>query len=278
MKTLDSFSQKKFQGLSPASQLKALDKLTSSLDQALAAGDPAAELSAHIRQCVSWMARPCQDSAFRLAKELAAASTPQESGQAVQRFQASLGKTFKDTQLPARQQDGPRFADQLSLERAGQVVLILDNLRSAYNVGSIFRSAECLGLKELWLCGITATPDNPALAKTARGTAQRVDWRHFDETREALAQARSQGYTLCALETSPLATSVFTEKYSLPLALVLGNESLGLAEDVLRFCDRIVCLPVQGWKNSLNVAVACAICAYQIVFGLPLSNQGGKDA
>lgn len=256
MKTLDSFSQKKFQGLSPAGQLKALDKLTSSLDEALAAGETADELSAHIRQCVSWMAEPVPDNAFKLSKELAAASNPHESGQAVQRFQASLGKTFKDTQLPPRQQDGPRFADQDSLARAGQVVLILDNLRSAFNVGSIFRSAECLGLKELWLCGITATPDNPALAKTARGTADRVAWRHFKDTREALVEARNQGRALYALETGPQATSVFAAGFILPLALVLGNESLGLADGVLRLCDRIVCLPVQGWKNSLNVAVA----------------------
>ncbi len=267
MKTLGSYSQKKFQGLAPAAQIKALDKLTSSLDHALASGNPGSELIAQIRECAGWMAEPVPDNVTRLSEELSRTVSPRTTEQAIVRFQSSLGQSFKDTQLPLKRQEGPRCADLNSLERAGQVILILDNLRSAFNVGSIFRSAECLGLSEIWLCGVTAAPPNPALLKTARGTTSRVDWRYFDETVEAVREAQTRRYRVYALETAPQAASAFAENFQLPLALILGNESMGVSDEILALCDRIICLPVQGWKNSLNVAVACAVCAYQIVFG-----------
>ncbi len=271
MKLRGSYSKKKFEGLSPDAQITALDKLTSSLDDVLAAEGTFFELSEHIIECVSWMTEPIPVYAVGLSEELTQAFTNREAEQAVARFQSALGKSFKDTQLHLRRQDGPRFTDATSLTRARQVILILDNLRSAFNVGSIFRSAECLGLKEVWLCGVCATPDNPALIKTSRETADRVDWRHFPETSEAVQEARTKGYMIFALETAPQASSAFTMNYQLPLALVLGNESLGISAEVLELCDEIVSLPVQGWKNSLNVAVACAVCTYQIVFGRPSS-------
>lgn len=269
MKTRGSFSPGKFQSLPPAAQIKALDKLAASLERILSAGEPASELTAHLGECVAWMAEPIPDNVLRLSQDLATAATPRAALLAIARFKSSLGQSFKDTQFPLKQTDGPRFAGLKSLERAGHVILILDNLRSAFNVGSIFRSAECLGLGAIWLCGVTATPSDPALVKTARGTAARVDWRQFEETPEAVREAKAKGYQVYALETSPQAGSVFTEDFQLPLALVLGNESLGISDEVLALCDRTICLPVQGWKNSLNVAVACAACAYQIVFGTP---------
>ncbi len=269
MITRGAYSQHKFQSLSPGAQLKALNKLLAALDGELCAGRPVSELSLRVRECVGWMTPPLPNPAVRLDADLAAAASPHQVLEAIVRFQSSLGLNMRDSQLPPGRQDGPRFADQATLGRARQVVLILDNLRSAFNVGSLFRSAECLGLAEIWLCGVSATPDNPALAKTARNTADRVAWRWFDRTLEAVGEARSRGFSLCALETAPEAVSVFSAAWQLPLALVLGNESLGIAPEILENCDQIVSLPVQGWKNSLNVAVAGAICAYQIVFGGP---------
>jgi len=114
---------------------------------------------------------------------------------------------------------------------------------------------------------VTATPANPALARTAMGTADRVPWRHFPSTLEAVQAAKAQGYELYALETTADATSVFEAEYRFPLALVVGNESLGISQEVLELCGQHVSLAVQGWKNSLNVAVAFGICAYQAVFG-----------
>jgi len=269
MKTRGSFSQRKFQSLSPSAQVKALDKLASVLEKTLADGEPASELTSHVLECVSWMAEPVPENVLRLSQDLASAATTREAQLAITRFKSSLGQSFKDNQIPLKREDGPRFADLNTLERAGKVILILDNLRSAFNVGSIFRSTECLGLGRIWLCGVTATPNDYALRKTARGTASRIDWSHFEETAEAVKQARAEGYRVYALETSAQAESVFAEDFKLPLALVLGNESLGISDEILSLCDRTVCLPVQGWKNSLNVAVACAVCAYQVVFGCP---------
>lgn len=266
MKTLGAFSQKKFQGLDPQAQIKALDKLLSSLDEALSAGKPLNELIRNIQECLTWVAEPLPDNLVKLSANLAKASSPREAELAIASFKASLGQSFKDSHLTLREQDGPRFVNPQTLERAQQVILILDNLRSAFNIGAIFRSAECLGLQAIWLCGVCATPENPALVKTARGTTDKVAWRHFSETSQAVLAAKTLGYTVYALETAPQAGSVFTARYSLPLALVLGGESLGIGE-ALALCDEVVALPVQGWKNSLNVAVACAVCAYQIVFG-----------
>ncbi len=274
MKTLGRFSKKKFQGLSPVNQIKALNKLASALEEAWGHTDTVTDLTGRLLECVAWMPEPVPENVLRLSRDLAAASTSRAGELAIARFQSSLGINFKDSQLKPKNQDGPRFADLASLERAGGVILILADLRSAFNVGSIFRSAECLGLGEIWLCGVTATPDEPALLKTARGTASRVAWRHFETSEEAAREAKSRGFRLYALETAPQAGSAFGADYQLPLALVLGNESLGISEEVLRLCDEVVCLPVQGWKNSLNVAVACAVCAYQIVFGSPQTEMG----
>ena len=273
MKTRGSFSQKKFQSLTPEAQTKALDKLLSCLDEALATGQETDGLRAQIIAGVSWMGALVPDHAFRLAEDLAAATSIPTTEQAIARFKATLGKSFKDTQLHLRQKDGPRFANPESLARAAQVILILDNLRSAFNVGSIFRSAECLGIKAVWLCGVCPTPHNAALANTARGTQQRVAWSYFEATELAVEAAKASGYRVYALETAPEAESAYTCNFQPPLALVLGNESLGIGDSVLQLCDTIVALPVQGWKNSLNVAVACAVCAYQIVFGRPVQRN-----
>ena len=270
MKTRGAFSQKKFQSLAPEAQTKALDKLLSSLDEALATGGETSGLRGQIIACISWMSAPAPYHALRLAEDLAGQTSIHPTEQAIARFKAALGKSFKDTHLHLRQEDGPRFANPESLARAAQVILILDNLRSAFNVGSIFRSAECLGINAVWLCGVCSTPHNPALAKTARGTHERVAWRHFGAAEKAVEAAKASGHRVYALETAPEAESVYTCNFKPPLALVLGNESLGIADSVLQLCDAIVTLPVQGWKNSLNVAVACAVCAYQIVFGRPV--------
>jgi tRNA(Leu) C34 or U34 (ribose-2'-O)-methylase TrmL len=267
MKRLASYSEKKFLTLSPAGQAKALEKLLEALEESLADAFTAETLRTHILECVSWMGEPLPDNVSKLAEGLRHAQNPWQSGMAIQAYRTSLGRTFKDTQLGIVKGDGPRAQDAVALKRAQQMTLILDNLRSVFNIGSIFRCAECLSLKEILLCGVSATPDHPALKKTAMGTQDKVAWRYFTETADAIREARSAGCRIVALETAENAVSVFSAGFRIPLALVVGNESLGLPPDVLALCDEVVSLPVLGWKNSLNVAVATAVCAYQIVFG-----------
>jgi len=176
------------------------------------------------------------------------------------------GRSFKDTQIPVLKGDGLRQTDPARLERSAGIKVVLDNLRSVFNVGSIFRTSECLALGELVLCGTTPTPEHPNMSKTAMGTCERVSWRHTERTVDAILELKEKGYRIYALETAEAAVSVMTFKPDHPFALVLGNESLGISPTVLSLCDMCLALPVMGWKNSLNVGVAFAIASYQLVF------------
>lgn len=265
MKPLHSYSRAKFLALSPDSQIKTLNKLALALDEVLNDRERLLQLIAQLKDCLGWMDGSAPQNAVQLCLELDSASEPRQLSESLARYKASLGLNLKDTQLVLHQSDGPRPADPRLLSRSRQVLVILDNLRSAFNVGSIFRTAECLGLQAVWLCGVTPVPANPALAKTARGTCEHVDWRHFDATEEAIAQARSEGYQVCALETSPEAVSLYQSAFELPLAILVGNESWGISPGILALCDSIIALPNLGWKNSLNVAVALSVGAYHIV-------------
>lgn len=268
MKALLSYSRAKFLSLSAAGRIRALDKLFAALIDAQQDHFRIFQIKEQLAACLDWMGTDAPDALRKINAALQNADAPRSILDCVALWQHASRISARDYQLPILAGDRVRAADPALLARSRQVIGILDNLRSAFNVGSIFRTAECLRLKELWLCGITATPEQPALLKTAMGTAERVAWRYFEQTREALAEARSAGYTLAALETAEGASSVFAAPLPLPLALLLGNESLGLAPEILAACDRVLCLPVLGWKNSLNVAAAFTVCAYQAVCGV----------
>ena len=149
--------------------------------------------------------------------------------------------------------------------------VLLDNLRSAWNVGSIFRTADGLGIQCLHLCGVTPTPDNPKVAKTSLGAEQHVLWcSHFD----GLALARDlkrQGFVLWALEQDPRAISLLDRNLEPPdgkLILAVGNELAGVDPEILKVCEQVVYIPMRGMKHSFNVAVAFGIAAYMLIHGI----------
>ncbi len=144
-------------------------------------------------------------------------------------------------------------------------VLVLDNLRSAFNVGSLFRSAEAFGVREIHLCGYTATPENSKTAKAALGTQEWVTYTHWDNTLKCLDQLKERGYTLYALETAKEAKPLEKTPIDHPAAIILGNERYGLADPVLRRADHLLSIPLRGRKNSLNVAVCGAITLYEVL-------------
>ncbi len=144
------------------------------------------------------------------------------------------------------------------------LTVVLDSIRSAFNVGGIFRSAECFGVQELVLCGYTPLPDQPQVAKAALGTEQRVSWRNEEDILTTLANLRAAGITCYALETVAEAPSVADTNWTFPAALILGNERFGLNPEVIAACDAIVRIPLFGRKNSLNVVSAFTIAAYEI--------------
>jgi tRNA G18 (ribose-2'-O)-methylase SpoU len=155
-------------------------------------------------------------------------------------------------------QDKPKDAPKLPL------ILILDNLRSAFNVGSIIRTAECLNIESVWFCGYTPQPDHPKVKNTAMGTQDKINWQYLEQTEQAIFKAKESNYQIIALETVENAVSIYEYKFPSKTALVLGNEALGISENIIKLCDKYISLPISGWKNSLNVATACAVACFEI--------------
>lgn len=140
---------------------------------------------------------------------------------------------------------------------------VVDNMRSAFNVGSIFRTADTLGAQKIWLTGYTPTPHQLQVEKAALGAALILDWQTCSFT-EAIESLKKQNYYIVALETSAIAKDIsfpFTEKQ--PVAFVVGNERFGLEKNQLALCNEVRRIPVYGIKNSLNAATAAAIAGYE---------------
>lgn len=141
------------------------------------------------------------------------------------------------------------------------VTILLDSLRSAFNVGSIFRTAECFGIESVVLCGYTPTPDQPQVAKSAMGMEKIVPWRPATDLLQEIHHLQAEGWHCYALETVSTADDLEEARLSFPCALVLGNERFGLSAEVVQTCDGAVRIPLHGVKNSLNVGCAFAIAA-----------------
>ena len=152
--------------------------------------------------------------------------------------------------------------------------ILLDNIRSTYNVGSMLRTADGAGVAHVHLCGITALPDHPRIAKTALGAEKAVPWTYYRNGVDAALSLKAQGYHLWALESGPRSQSLFAaavEPAGRPVVLVVGNEQVGVDPGILAHCQRILALPMQGHKESLNAAVAFGIAVYTLRYG-PLAN------
>lgn len=141
--------------------------------------------------------------------------------------------------------------------------IALDNWRSAFNVGSLFRTADGLGVEHLHLWGYTATPENPAVQKTSLGSHETVSWNSSGKTSHELAALKSQGFHLIAFETSPQALPLEAPFVAKKTVLLFGNERFGLNAEDLKICDEIRIIPMSGIKNSLNVAVCAALAIYE---------------
>ncbi|OGG06377.1 MAG: hypothetical protein A3F83_11900 [Candidatus Glassbacteria bacterium RIFCSPLOWO2_12_FULL_58_11] len=145
------------------------------------------------------------------------------------------------------------------------VTLVLENLRSSFNVGAIFRSCESARVEKLITCGITAHPPNEKVLKTSMGAWEFVPHEHVASAGEAIEKLKAQGLPLFALETTSKSVSLYRTKIPRPVALILGNEALGLSRETLAAADRIIEIPLLGYKNSLNVSVALGIALFEIL-------------
>ena len=150
------------------------------------------------------------------------------------------------------------------------LVVVLDHVRSLYNVGSVFRTSDAFRVSLVCLCGITARPPHPEIHKTALGAEDSVDWKYFERTEDCVAWLKEQGYTVLAIEQCEGST-ILTD-YSLPLresqrgsiAIVLGNEVKGVQQQVVDMCDGCLEIPQYGTKHSLNVSVTAGIVIWEL--------------
>lgn len=145
------------------------------------------------------------------------------------------------------------------------VCILLDNIRSMYNVGSFFRSGDGAGIERLLLSGITARPPKGAIAKTALGAEDHLPWEAVDDPGAAIRRLQTQGYEIAAIETSLRAVDIFDWQPRFPLCVLFGHEVEGLAPALLEVCDTHVRIPMLGLKHSLNVASAGAIVMYELL-------------
>lgn len=145
------------------------------------------------------------------------------------------------------------------------VIIVLDNVRSLNNVGSAFRTADAFLVEEILLCGVTGTPPNKEIEKTALGATSTVKWRHFKTTLEAIDHLKEKNYSCYAVEqaTKSIALNEFKRTHE-KLALVFGNEVYGVEQEVIDTCNGVIEIPQLGTKHSLNISVTVGIVLWEI--------------
>ena len=141
------------------------------------------------------------------------------------------------------------------------VVLVLDNVRSAYNIGSVFRTADAFAVSAIHLCGITAVPPNKDIFKTALGATESVEWQHFDNTTHSISELKKNGFKIYAIEQ--VEGSIFLDSFK-PVkgekcAFVFGHEVNGVSDEVLKIIDGALEIPQFGTKHSFNITVTVGI-------------------
>ena len=175
----------------------------------------------------------------------------------------------------------PHTADQIQHSPKlphRRISVLVDNIRSTYNVGSIFRTADGCQFDHIHLCGISPTPENHRVGKTALGAENTIQWTSHNNNIDTALNLHQEGWLLWGLENSPGADSIYSIQYAYndaPIALIIGNEIAGIDPGLLAMCDRIITIPMLGYKRSLNAASAFGIAAYHLRFGVSDNNRIG---
>jgi len=145
------------------------------------------------------------------------------------------------------------------------VAVLLDNVRSMYNVGAFFRAADGVGLEKLYLCGITAHPPKKAISKTALGAEETVAWEHDWDAVQIVERLRGSGFQIAAIETGAQAVDLFEWRPRFPVCVMFGHEVDGLRPELLEMAEVHVRIPMLGQKESLNVATAGGVVLYELL-------------
>jgi 23S rRNA (guanosine2251-2'-O)-methyltransferase len=161
---------------------------------------------------------------------------------------------------------GRLSVDEFKQAGKNPVMVVLDNIRSMHNVGSVFRTADAFLAEGICLCGYTPQPPHRDIHKTALGATETVDWLYFPTTVEAVKELKGRGYKVYAIEQ--VEQSISLEKFAdtgQPVAIVFGNEVEGVDSEVIKLCDGYIEIPQLGMKHSLNISVAAGIVLWEMV-------------
>jgi tRNA G18 (ribose-2'-O)-methylase SpoU len=157
------------------------------------------------------------------------------------------------------------YLEERGREERGDIAVLLDNIRSAWNVGAILRTADGFGFNHLYACGITPSPDNEAVPKTALGAQESVPWSYYKDALKLVKGLKEDGWKVLALEEDERSVDVRRiDHRAHSTVLILGNELTGVDPDLLDLCDTLYAIPMRGQKRSFNVAVAFGIAAYAL--------------
>jgi len=168
-------------------------------------------------------------------------------------------RKLKITELKRLSPDEFKQAEKLP------VIVVLDNVRSLHNVGSVFRTSDAFLIEAIYLCGITATPPNVEIHKTALGSENTIEWHYFENTPDAIRQLKQNNYRILAVEQAE--NSISLDKFkpeNYRYAIILGNEVKGIDQLVMDQCDLSIEIPQLGTKHSLNVSVAAGIVLWEV--------------
>jgi len=146
------------------------------------------------------------------------------------------------------------------------IIIILDNIRSLNNIGSVFRTSDAFLIEKIYLCGITAQPPHNDIRKTALGSTETVDWEYVENTIDVVTQLKNDGVKICAIEQAEHATMLdtFQPQTKTKYAFVFGNEVKGVAQDVVSASDEVIEIPQFGTKHSLNISVSTGVVIWDV--------------
>ncbi len=146
------------------------------------------------------------------------------------------------------------------------IIIILDNIRSLNNIGSVFRTSDAFLIEKIYLCGITAIPPHKDIHKTALGSTETVAWEYVENTLDIVEKLKAENIKICAIEQAENATMLdkFNIEPNMKYALVFGNEVKGVAQDVVNASNAVIEIPQFGTKHSLNISVSCGVVVWDI--------------
>ena len=161
---------------------------------------------------------------------------------------------------------GRKSVEDFKLADKKPLVVVMDNIRSMHNVGSVFRTADAFLISGICLCGFTPQPPHRDIHKTALGATDSVDWLYYENTVDAVLALKARGYKVLAIEQTEGSILLNDYKHTnVPTAFVFGNEVDGVSDEVLQVCDGVIEIPQWGMKHSLNISVAAAVVLWEFV-------------